>query len=131
MFDVACSQLLRRLQRTVDRNVGRRSGEHFESEHRLQHRDGSDRWVLARGTAVRDADGQALRVVGSVMDVTPTLLGAPIRVGSNPAFVAVSADGSRVYVSNFNSGSVSVIKGSSCSCREAIRLRARRMALGV
>jgi diguanylate cyclase (GGDEF)-like protein/PAS domain S-box-containing protein len=46
------------------------AGEHFESEHRMQHRDGSYRWFLARGTAVRDADGRAIRVVGSVMDVT-------------------------------------------------------------
>ena len=44
--------------------------EHFEFEHRLQHRDGSYRWMLARATAVRDADGKAHRVVGSITDVT-------------------------------------------------------------
>ena len=32
---------------------------HFEHEHRIQHRDGSYRWVLARGMAVRDAQGRA------------------------------------------------------------------------
>ena len=44
--------------------------QHFESEHRIQHRDGSYRWMLARGTAVRDHTGRATRVVGSQTDVT-------------------------------------------------------------
>ena len=44
--------------------------ENFEFEHRLQHRDGGYRWMLARATAVRDAAGKALRVVGSITDVT-------------------------------------------------------------
>jgi diguanylate cyclase (GGDEF)-like protein/PAS domain S-box-containing protein len=43
---------------------------HFEHEHRIQHRDGSYRWMLARGLAVRDANGRATRVVGSQTDVT-------------------------------------------------------------
>jgi diguanylate cyclase (GGDEF)-like protein/PAS domain S-box-containing protein len=43
---------------------------HFEHEHRIQHRDGSYRWMLARGMAVRDAQGRAVRVVGSQTDVT-------------------------------------------------------------
>jgi diguanylate cyclase (GGDEF)-like protein/PAS domain S-box-containing protein len=44
--------------------------QHFEHEHRIQHRDGSYRWMLARGMAVRDAHGRATRVVGSQTDVT-------------------------------------------------------------
>ncbi len=43
---------------------------HFEHEHRIQHRDGSYRWMLARGMAVRDTHGRAIRVVGSQTDVT-------------------------------------------------------------
>jgi diguanylate cyclase (GGDEF)-like protein/PAS domain S-box-containing protein len=43
---------------------------HFEHEHRIQHRDGTYRWMLARGMAVRDGQGRALRVVGSQTDVT-------------------------------------------------------------
>ncbi len=46
------------------------ASQHFEHEHRVQHRDGSYRWVLARGMAVRDAHGRATRVVGSQTDVT-------------------------------------------------------------
>jgi len=44
--------------------------QHFESEHRVQHRDSSYRWMLARGIAVRDPNGRATRVVGSQTDVT-------------------------------------------------------------
>lgn len=43
---------------------------HFESEIRIQHKDGSFRWVLSRGLAVRDASGKALRMAGSQTDIT-------------------------------------------------------------
>ncbi len=43
---------------------------HFESEHRLRHRDGTWRHVLVRGKAVRSKDGRARRIAGSCTDVT-------------------------------------------------------------
>ena len=57
------------LTQALDGHLGG-STQHFESEHRIQHRDGSYRWMLARGTAVRDHTGRATRVVGSQTDVT-------------------------------------------------------------
>lgn len=42
----------------------------FENTHRLQHRDGSYRWVLAKGTAVRDNTGKPLRMVGVHVDIS-------------------------------------------------------------
>jgi diguanylate cyclase (GGDEF)-like protein/PAS domain S-box-containing protein len=42
----------------------------FESEYRIQHRDGQYRWMLARGLAVQDANGLATRVAGSQTDIT-------------------------------------------------------------
>src|SRR5439155_5229899 len=48
----------------------RGESEHFESSHRLQHRDGSFRWVLVRGLAVRDEGGRAYRMAGSLSDLT-------------------------------------------------------------
>ena len=41
---------------------------HLESEHRIQHRDGSYRWILCRGLAVRDESGEAQRIAGSHTD---------------------------------------------------------------
>ena len=43
---------------------------HFESEHRMLHRDGTYRWVLSRGIAMRDADGKASRMAGSETDIS-------------------------------------------------------------
>ncbi|WP_216351201.1 bifunctional diguanylate cyclase/phosphodiesterase [Leptolyngbya sp. 'hensonii'] len=43
---------------------------HFESEHRILHRDGKYRWVLSRGFAVRDEEGQVYRIAGSQTDIT-------------------------------------------------------------
>jgi PAS domain S-box-containing protein len=42
----------------------------FEIENRVRHADGSYRWMLARGTAVRDCAGQGMRFIGSVVDIT-------------------------------------------------------------
>jgi PAS domain S-box-containing protein len=42
----------------------------YEHEHRLRHRDGGWRWVLARAAAVRHASGRAYRVVGLNLDVS-------------------------------------------------------------
>lgn len=43
---------------------------HFECEFRILHKDGTWRWVLSRGTALRDANGKPLRMAGSVEEVT-------------------------------------------------------------
>ncbi|HHP7246331.1 MAG TPA: EAL domain-containing protein [Elainellaceae cyanobacterium] len=43
---------------------------HFESEHRICHRNGTYLWVLTRGVALRNADGQAYRIAGSLTDIT-------------------------------------------------------------
>jgi diguanylate cyclase (GGDEF)-like protein/PAS domain S-box-containing protein len=43
---------------------------HFQHEYRIAHEDGSYRRVLARGVAVRGADGHATRIAGSQTDVT-------------------------------------------------------------
>jgi len=42
----------------------------FENEHRILHKDGTYRWVLARGLAVRETRGPAYRMAGSLTDVT-------------------------------------------------------------
>ncbi len=58
---------------------------HFECEHRIHGPRASYLWVLARGIAVRTADGKATRIAGSLTDITEgkvadALTGVPNRV---------------------------------------------------
>ena len=43
---------------------------HLEHEHRMRCGDGSYRWMLSRGLAVRDASGTPTRIAGSMTDIT-------------------------------------------------------------
>lgn len=58
--------------RVTNELAAHRSGTtpHFESEYRAQHKDGTFRWMLSRGLAVRDAAGKASRMAGSQTDIT-------------------------------------------------------------
>ena len=42
----------------------------FQVEFRMRHKDGSLRWVRSRGTIIRDAQGNARRLVGTHSDIT-------------------------------------------------------------
>jgi diguanylate cyclase (GGDEF)-like protein/PAS domain S-box-containing protein len=58
---------------------------HFETEHRMLHRDGTYRWMRSRGLAVRDVSGVAYRMAGSQTDITEgkvadALTGLPNRI---------------------------------------------------
>jgi len=60
-------------QRSVRREFrpdGSASSTHFELEFRILHRDGEFRWMLCRGAIVRNAQGQAIRMAGSMADIT-------------------------------------------------------------
>jgi diguanylate cyclase (GGDEF)-like protein/PAS domain S-box-containing protein len=54
------------------------SAGHYESEHRMLHTDGTFRWVLCRGAAIRNQHGTATRLAGSLTDVTSAKIADPL-----------------------------------------------------
>ena len=58
-----------RVKAEVEAHLAGRSS-HLETECRILHDDGTYRWFLTRGLAVRDADGRAVRIAGSQSDIT-------------------------------------------------------------
>lgn len=52
----------------------RGNGNKCEISHRRIHRSGEIRWFLTRGTAIRDAQGEPIRLVGTDTDVTERTL---------------------------------------------------------
>jgi len=57
------------VQATLDAYLARRT-ETYSVEFRMQHKDGSWRWFLARGKACFGPDGRPLRMIGTHTDVT-------------------------------------------------------------
>jgi diguanylate cyclase (GGDEF)-like protein/PAS domain S-box-containing protein len=51
---------------------------HFESEHRMLHKDGTFRWMLSRGLAIYGENGNALRMAGSQTDITEGKVSDPL-----------------------------------------------------
>ncbi len=51
---------------------------HFESEHRVLHKEGGFRWMLSRGVAIQDASGNVLRMAGSQTDITEGKVSDPL-----------------------------------------------------
>jgi PAS domain S-box-containing protein len=57
-----------RVNETMERHF--EGGEPYRVELRLRHKDGSYRWIVTRGEAVRAEDGRPTRMVGSITDIT-------------------------------------------------------------
>lgn len=73
-----------RLKSDLDDHLNQRTVT-FENEHRMMHADGSYRWVLSRGMAVRDTAAAPYRMAGSQTDITARkvydpLTGLPNRI---------------------------------------------------
>jgi len=59
---------LERVEAEVEAHLAAKST-HLETEHRMLHEDGTYRWVLTRGLAVRGRPGKAVRMAGSQTDI--------------------------------------------------------------
>ncbi|WP_187368777.1 putative bifunctional diguanylate cyclase/phosphodiesterase [Baekduia soli] len=68
-FDLVHPDDIDRLHCAIDHHLAGRSA-HFENEHRILHADGRWRWVLSRGLATYHPSGEAVRLTGSLSDVT-------------------------------------------------------------
>lgn len=66
----------------------------YEAEHRLRHRDGSYRWILARADVVRDAAGRPVRMIGSHVDITDLKL-TEARLRKKAELLALAQHGAR------------------------------------
>ena len=65
----ACHPDDRERMREILRTAGR-TGEKWETEYRVVHKDGQVRWILARGEGKLDAEGRPSRFLGVNIDIT-------------------------------------------------------------
>ena len=97
------------------RRISRGASGHYESEHRILHRNGTFRWVLCRGAAIRDGAGIATRLAGSLTDITDAKVSDVLTGSAEPPAVRRSA-GSRDQAH----GAASRTTSSRCSCSGSI-----------
>jgi diguanylate cyclase (GGDEF)-like protein/PAS domain S-box-containing protein len=68
-FELVHPDDLLRLRAAIEAHLEGRTP-HMQSEHRMRHADGTWRWVMTRGLAIRGVDGAPTRMAGSLSDVT-------------------------------------------------------------
>jgi PAS domain S-box-containing protein len=116
---------LPRLMSDVQRLLSSRE-ETFGSEYRFLRADGSWAWVQDRGSVIRDADGQALRMIGGMTDITEQrasedrlLAQAALLDAARDAILVRAVDGTITY---WNRGAERIYGWSS---EEALGLKMR------
>lgn len=63
----------------------------YEIEHRMQHNNGSYRWFFSRGVAIRDNNGEAIRMMGTDTDITKLKQAEETVIASQQQLVAMIA----------------------------------------
>jgi diguanylate cyclase (GGDEF)-like protein/PAS domain S-box-containing protein len=67
-FDLVHAGDILRLRSAIEAHLDGRTP-HLQSEYRMRHADGTWRWVMTRGLAIRGLDGVPTRMAGSLSDV--------------------------------------------------------------
>lgn len=57
------------MQAAIENHLQHRTDQ-FEYEYRIRHKNGDYRWFLSRGSAIRDNQGQPIRLMGTTTDIT-------------------------------------------------------------
>jgi diguanylate cyclase (GGDEF)-like protein/PAS domain S-box-containing protein len=68
-FELVHDEDMPRLRAAIEAHLAGQTP-HLQSEHRMRHSDGTWRWVLTRGLAIRGPGGGATRLAGSLSDIT-------------------------------------------------------------
>ena len=68
-FELVHDEDMPRLRAAIEAHLAGHTP-HLQSEHRMRHADGTWRWVLTRGLAIRGPGGGATRIAGSMSDIT-------------------------------------------------------------
>jgi diguanylate cyclase (GGDEF)-like protein/PAS domain S-box-containing protein len=68
-FDRVHKDDIDRVLRDISTHIHKKTS-HFMSEHRIRHQDDSFRWILSRGVAVWNLNHKAIRIAGSISDIT-------------------------------------------------------------
>ncbi len=68
-FELVHPADLLRLESAIEAHLEGRTP-HLLSEHRMRHSDGTWRWVMTRGLAIRSPEGRPTRMAGSLSDIT-------------------------------------------------------------
>ncbi len=76
-FDRVVLEDRERVREAIASHLGGQT-DHFECEHRMIHRDSSYHWMLSRGLAVYNADGEPTRMAGSLTDITARKVADPL-----------------------------------------------------
>ncbi|HZR02111.1 MAG TPA: PAS domain-containing protein [Burkholderiales bacterium] len=97
-------------------------------EHRLRHRDGSWRWVLSRATAVRNAEGRAVRLIGLMTDISARKRVQEALIELADGLAGVQGEACfRALVRSF-AGVLNAREAFLCECVEAPVPRVRMLA---
>jgi PAS domain S-box-containing protein len=101
---------------------------HLHTEHRLRHRDGSWRWVKARGKLVTDRVGTPVRMVGLISDISDSRRVQEAVVELADSLSALSGDAClRQLVRSF-AAALGVREAFVCECSDYPTTRVRMLA---